>query len=91
MALTENDAFCLTADVEALVGCVAGAVSVEDTRRQMEAAGLRDIVLVPKPQYIDAMTNWQDPLYLRIVASLPSGTRPSDYVTSLDMTARKPE
>lgn len=78
-------------DVEALVGCVAGAVSVEDTRRQMEAAGLRDIVLVPKPQYIDAMTNWQDPLYLRIVASLPSGSRPSDYVTSLDMTARKPE
>ena len=35
------------------------------------------------------MTNWQDPLYLTIVAALPAGTTPSDFITSLDMTARK--
>ncbi|MBX3403749.1 MAG: arsenite methyltransferase [Phycisphaeraceae bacterium] len=77
-------------DVEALVGCIAGAVLVDETRRQMVAASLADIVLTPKPQYIEAMTNWEDPLYRKIVESLPSGTKPSDYITSLDISARKP-
>jgi len=76
-------------DVEALVGCVAGAVMVEESRRMAQAAGLSDIVLTPKPEYIDAMTNWEDPLYKKIVESLPKGTKPSDYITSLDVTARK--
>jgi SAM-dependent methyltransferase len=76
-------------DVEALVGCVAGAVLVEESRAQAVAAGLTDIVLTPKPEYIAAMTDWQDPLYLKIVAALPAGTTPSDFITSLDMTARK--
>ncbi len=77
------------ADVEALVGCVAGAVLVEESLAMASAAGLCDIVLTPKPQYIDAMTNWQDPLYRRIVECLPAESKPSDYVTSLDMSARK--
>ncbi len=77
------------ADAEALVGCVAGAVLVEETRSQMAAAGLSSIALTPKPQYIDAMTDWQDPLYRRIVEALPPGTRPSDFITSLDITAGK--
>ncbi len=75
-------------DVEALVGCIAGAVLVEETRRQMAAAGLTDIRLTPKPQYIEAMTDWQDPLYRRIMQSLPEGSRPTDYITSLDIAAR---
>lgn len=76
-------------DVEALVGCVAGAVLVDETREQAGAAGLRDIVLTSKPQYIDSMTNWEDPLYRRIVGSLPAGSKPNDYITSLDVSARK--
>jgi SAM-dependent methyltransferase len=76
-------------DVEALIGCVAGAVLVEQTRRDAHAAGLSDIVLTPKPQYIDAMQNWEDPLYRKIVESLPAGTKPSDFITSLDVTARR--
>ncbi len=78
------------ADVEALVGCVAGAVLVEETRAMAAAAGLTDIRLTPKPQYIDAMMNWEDPLYVRIVANLPGGSKPSDYITSLDVSATKP-
>lgn len=77
------------ADVEALVGCVAGAVLLEETRAMASAAGLSEITLTPKPEYIDAMTNWHDPLYRRIVERLPSGSRPSDYITSLDVSARK--
>jgi SAM-dependent methyltransferase len=77
-------------DVEALVGCVAGASLVDDIRRMAEAAGLVDITLTSKPQYIDSMTTWQDPLYQRIGAALPQGARMSDFVTSLDISARRP-
>ncbi|CAG0960043.1 Arsenite methyltransferase [Phycisphaerales bacterium] len=78
-------------DVEALVGCIAGAALVKDTRAQMQAAGLSGIVLTPKPQYIESMSGWEDPLYRRIIESLPPGTRPSDFITSLDISARKPD
>jgi arsenite methyltransferase len=76
--------------VDALIGCVAGAVLVGETERMAEEAGLGDIVLKPKSNYIDGMVDWQDPLYQKIIAQLPDGTKPSDYVTSLEVTARKP-
>jgi SAM-dependent methyltransferase len=76
--------------VEALVGCIAGAVLADDTRRMAELAGLTDIVLTPKSEYIDSMTNWEDPLCQKIIAHLPAGTTPSDFITSLDVSARKP-
>jgi len=76
--------------VEALVGCIAGAVLVSDTERMARAAGLVDIVLEEKDIYIETMTEWNDPLYARIIESLPAGTKVSDYVTSLGITARKP-
>lgn len=79
----------LAADVEALIGCIAGAVTAEDTRRLAQAAGLREVVLTPKPQYIEAMVNAGDPLYRKIVAQLPAGTRPSHYIASLDVAARR--
>ncbi len=76
--------------VEALVGCVAGAVLVSDTERMAKEAGLAEIVLNPKSGYIDGMVDWQDPLYQKIIASLPAGAKPGDYITSLEVTARKP-
>ena len=75
--------------VEALVGCVAGAVLVSETERMAKDAGLGDLVLKSKSGYIDGMVDWQDPLYQKIVAHLPAGTKPSDYITSLEITARK--
>ena len=76
--------------IAALVGCVAGAVLVEDTRAMMDAAGLTEIALTPKPEYVEAMTDWNDPLYKQILDYLPSGTRAGDFITSLDISARKP-
>jgi SAM-dependent methyltransferase len=76
-------------DVEALIGCIAGAVLVEETRAMMRDAGLGDISLNSKPQYIDSMADFQDPLYARIVAKLPPGSKASDYITSLDIAGRK--
>jgi SAM-dependent methyltransferase len=75
--------------VEALVGCVAGAVLVSETERMAKEAGLGDIVTKAKSAYIDGMVDWQDPLYQKIITNLPAGAKPSDYITSLEITARK--
>ncbi len=77
-------------DLEALVGCIAGAELVSEIQTAIEAAGLSEIQLTAKPQYIEAMTQWQDPLYQKIASALPAGAAMSDYVVSLDITARKP-
>jgi len=76
--------------VQALIGCLAGSVLVSETERMASEAGLTDIVLSPKPSYVEAMTDWHDPLYKEVVANLPPGTKPSAYVTSLEVQARKP-
>ncbi len=76
--------------VEALVGCVAGAVLVSETERMAREAGLTEIRLNPKKDYVAAMTDWNDPLYRKIVGHLPAGSGPGDYVTSLEVLARKP-
>lgn len=76
--------------VAALVGCIAGAVLVADTEQMARAAGLAEIVLKPKSDYIDGMADWKDPLYQKIITDLPAGAKPGDYITSLEVTARKP-
>jgi arsenite methyltransferase len=80
----------ISESVEALIGCVAGAVLVSDTEAMVKEAGLANIVLTPRSGYIDGMVDWQDPLYLKIIENLPAGTKPGDYITSLEVTARKP-
>jgi ubiquinone/menaquinone biosynthesis C-methylase UbiE len=75
--------------VQALVGCVAGAVLVDETERMAQAAGLTDIVLKSKPQYVEAMTSFEDPLYQEIIKHLPKGATPAEYITSLEVQARK--
>jgi SAM-dependent methyltransferase len=77
--------------VEALVGCIAGAVLVLDTERFAREAGLVDIRLEPKPDFVASTTSFKDPLFQKIAAALPAGTRPADFVTSLNITARKRE
>ena len=51
--------------------------------------GLSDITPRPKPQHIDAMVDWQDPLYRASSTPLPPGSKASDYITNLDVTAVK--
>jgi arsenite methyltransferase len=75
--------------IEALIGCVAGAVLVSETERMARDAGLTNIRVNRKKDYVAAMTDWNDPLYKRIVDHLPPGTGPADYITSLEVTALK--
>ena len=74
---------------EALVGCVAGAVLVKDTRVLMKKIGFADIVLTPNPDYVRNMQEWNDPLYKKIAKTLPKGEDMADYVVSLSIEARK--
>ena len=75
--------------VAALVGCVAGAALVEETRAMLETTGFTSIVLTPKPDYVRSMQDWNDPLYKQIAEALPKGKEIADYVVSLDIEARK--
>lgn len=76
--------------VEARIGCVAGAVLVSETGQMAKEAGLIDVVLKPKAGYVEALTDWEDPLYKKLIELLPAGTKPADYIASVEVTARKP-
>lgn len=76
--------------VEALVGCVAGAVLVTESERMVREAGLSAIRLNPKAGYVDTLVEWQDPLYRKIISELPPKAKVGDYITSLEITAHKP-
>lgn len=78
------------ADVEALVGCVAGASLLSDTEAMIREAGLADLGIERHDGALAAMLDPSDPLHARILAQLPAGTTPSDFVTSALFTARKP-
>ncbi|SDF63069.1 arsenite methyltransferase [Desulfovibrio legallii] len=74
----------------ALVGCVAGAVLVDEVRRLVEDAGFTNVVLRPKPDYVRHMQDWNDPLYRDVAQALPEGASLADYVVSLSVEAHKP-
>ncbi len=76
------------ASVEALVGCVAGAVLVEETGKMMRDAGLVDIKLHRHSEAITAMVSSNDAIYQETLGSLPEGSSAEDYITSLYATAR---
>jgi len=75
--------------VEALIGCVAGAVLIDETMTMAKEAGLVEVEIEEKPGYVEAMTEWNDPLFKKIVDYLPDGTGPGDYIVSVNVTATK--
>jgi len=76
--------------VEALCGCVAGAALLDETVRMAQEAGLDDVNLDEKSGYVEAMSEWEDPLYREIAKHLPQGAHAGDYVVSVNVSARKP-
>jgi arsenite methyltransferase len=91
LALREALPASIASDVEALVGCVAGARLIEDVRAMAEAAGFVDVRIEEKPAYIESMAREGDPLYEKIRRELPEDATIDQYVTSVDITARRPE
>jgi len=73
----------------ALVGCVAGAVLVKETRAMLKKTGFTNIALTSNPDYVRMMQQWNDPLYKKIAKTLPCGDELADYVVSVSIEARK--
>ena len=67
-----------------------GAVLVKETGQMARDAGLVDITLTEKRDYVATMTDWNDPLFRKILETLPAGAKMSDFVTSLYVSAKKP-
>ena len=76
--------------VEALVGCVAGAVLVSDTGRMARDAGLTDIALKSKARLRRGDDELGRPALPENRRAPAGGAKPSDYITSLEVQARKP-
>ncbi len=79
----------LLESVAALVGCVAGAVLMDETLRMIRQAGLTTINVTEKAYNIEIMADCNDPLYRQVEECLPKGTKLDDYVVSADITATK--
>jgi hypothetical protein len=71
------------------IGCISGAVPIEEYLEEMRRAGFEDVAVVPVPG-LDALEDVQDPLYKRIVEKLPAATRPVDFIASVRVTGRRP-
>ena len=75
--------------VEALVGCIAGAPILVDLQNMVAAAGLVDRAFADKGEAVEAMLPVDDPMTDHLLGLLPAGTKPSDYITSMIISARK--
>ncbi|MBM4014774.1 MAG: arsenite methyltransferase [Planctomycetes bacterium] len=90
LALEQRLPAAVLAMVDALVGCVSGAALVEECAAWARAAGLVDVELTRKRDYLATLESMGDPLYAEITRQLPAGRTAKDYVTSLLIAARKP-
>jgi arsenite methyltransferase len=79
----------LRESVEAYVGCVAGAVMIEDYKRLVEESGLSDInVTIKGPSGCDGKES-ADPIAQGVRKGLEPGESLNDYAVSLLVEARK--
>jgi hypothetical protein len=68
---------------------VAGAVLIDETIAMAKLAGLDNINVTEKIYNLDVMVDCSDPIYRQVKEYLPEGTKISDYVISVDVTAFK--
>jgi len=89
MALLEPLPEKVKESAAALVGCISGAVLVNETEAMIKSAGLVNIKLIRKSYNMDIMDGCDDQLYKAISGTLPKGKKLSDYMVSMDITALK--
>lgn len=77
------------AQVDAYVGCIAGASLLADVERMVREAGLSDLSIETHSEAINAMLDTSDPLHAEILKELPEGMSPGDFVTSALISACK--
>lgn len=75
--------------IAARISCVSGAILINRTLEMIKQAGLSDIIIEEKLYNIDLMSDCNDPLYNEVNNALPNGTKLSDYVVSVNISAYK--
>lgn len=81
----------LLKSLEGLVGCISGAVTPQETEAMAQAAGFTSITMQSHGEAVDAMlAQVQDTMLMQLLALLPPGAKPSDYIVSLGIQAVKP-
>jgi len=76
--------------VEALVGCIAGAVPVSQTETMLRDAGLEEITVHSNPGYFKHLAASDSSLAREVVSHLSPGSSLGDFVLSITISARKP-
>ena len=76
--------------VQALIGCVAGAATIQATRDMIESAGLAEPEFEIKAGAIAAMIDTNSDLYKELISAIP-GEQAEDYVVSATIKTSKPQ
>ncbi len=84
MALVKDLPRKIRESIEAYVGCIAGALGVEDYKKMVEASGLRETGVTMKLAGACCYTpDTRDPLGKAVLAGLKEGESIQDYVASV--------
>lgn len=89
LALTRQLPDKVRRSVFALIGCVSGAVLLDETKKMIEAAGLTGLQVSVKKYNVDVMEDCSDSFYRQMKNYLPKRANLSDYIVSADITAFK--
>lgn len=76
--------------IAALVGCISGAILLEETENILKECGFIHIVLDKQSGYIQSMESDDDPSYAKIRQALSPGQTLHDVMTSAVISAQKP-
>lgn len=90
MALFQELPPAVAESVTSWVGCVGGSITIDAYREQIEVSGLTVETLDPKPEYVATLTAGGDPFYAMVQDGLGEGETPDQYITSIDVLARRP-
>jgi SAM-dependent methyltransferase len=77
------------ASIEAYVGCIAGAVHMDDYAGLVKNAGLQNVKLTVSGNSFAIAPDTRDPRVRAVLDSLEAGTAISDYVASVYIEAEK--
>lgn len=77
--------------IELLVGCIAGAVLVNESVKMAQDAGLVSVETKCKPYPVDEQFEAVIPGIGKVLNLIPKGKKPGDYVTSMLLTGNKPK
>ncbi len=79
----------LRASIAAYVGCVAGAITMDEYKKLVDEAGFKNVNITTSGNSFGKYTDSNDPMAQEILSKLEAGTTIGDYVASVYVQAEK--